>query len=200
MGAIGPNGRGVCDYFGVDPREVDLLMGTFTKSFGAAGGYVSGSKELVDRLRLRSHAFTYADAMSPAVLTQIIASMGSIMGIAPPLAPAPEEVDSMSMTSMSRPVSYGPAPSNLLPSWMNLPATLLNGTEGRERLRRLAFNSRYLSSGLRKLGFLMYGHRDSPIAPLLIFNPGKMPYFSRMMLKRTGMDQNPIVVVVVAYP
>lgn len=207
IGALGPNGRGVCDYFGIDPREIDVLMGTFTKSFGAAGGYVAGSKGIVDRLRLRSHAFTYADAVSPAILTQVIASMGSIMGIAPPLATAHDDflgpgsgAPTDALSTVSRPNPYGPAPSNMLPSWMNLPATLLNGTEGRERLRRLAFNSRYLSSGLRKLGFLMYGHRDSPIVPLLIFNPGKMPWFSRMMLKRTGLDKNPIVVVVVAYP
>ena len=31
IGALGPRGRGVCDYFGVDPTEVDLLMGTLTK-------------------------------------------------------------------------------------------------------------------------------------------------------------------------
>lgn len=44
IGALGLNGRGVCDYWGVDPRGVDILMGTFTKSFGAAGGYIAGSK------------------------------------------------------------------------------------------------------------------------------------------------------------
>ena len=44
IGALGPTGRGVCDYWGIDPAEVDILMGTFTKSFGAAGGYVAGSK------------------------------------------------------------------------------------------------------------------------------------------------------------
>ncbi|EIW69012.1 hypothetical protein TREMEDRAFT_44257 [Tremella mesenterica DSM 1558] len=199
IGAIGPNGRGVCDYFGIDSREVDVLMGTFTKSFGAAGGYIAGSKELIDRLRVRSHAMCYAESMSPAVLTQIIASMGSIMGIAPPLAsPAEEESDSVSI--VSRHAVYGPAPASSLPTWLTLPTTLLNGTEGRERLRRLAFNSRYLSSGLRKLGFIVYGHRDSPIIPLLVFSPGKMPYFSQMMLKRIGVEKTPIVVVVVAYP
>jgi len=31
VGALGPRGRGVCDYFGLDPRKVDILMGTFTK-------------------------------------------------------------------------------------------------------------------------------------------------------------------------
>ena len=44
IGAIGRSGRGVCDYFGCDPRDVDVMMGTFTKSFGSAGGYISGSK------------------------------------------------------------------------------------------------------------------------------------------------------------
>lgn len=44
VGAMGPNGGGVVDYFGVDPKDVDILMGTFTKSFGSAGGYIAGSK------------------------------------------------------------------------------------------------------------------------------------------------------------
>ena len=43
IGALGPTGRGVCEYYGVDPSEVDILMGTFTKSFGSSGGYVAAS-------------------------------------------------------------------------------------------------------------------------------------------------------------
>lgn len=44
VGAMGPNGRGVVDYFGCDPNDVDIMMGTFTKSFGSSGGYIAGSK------------------------------------------------------------------------------------------------------------------------------------------------------------
>ena len=44
IGAMGPHGRGVTDYFGVDPADVDIMMGTFTKSFGAAGGYVAATQ------------------------------------------------------------------------------------------------------------------------------------------------------------
>jgi serine palmitoyltransferase len=161
IGALGPNGRGVCDYFGIDPRRVDILMGTFTKSFGAAGGYIAGSKEIIDRVRLANHANVYGETLAPPVLTQIIASMASIMG-----------------------VSLDANSQQLLPKWVDLPPRLLDGSEGRERLRRLAFNARYLSSGLRKLGFIVYGHRDSPIVPLLIFHPAKMPMFSRLMLDR----------------
>ncbi|NXK72459.1 SPTC2 palmitoyltransferase, partial [Amazona guildingii] len=44
IGALGPSGRGVVDYFGLNPEDVDIMMGTFTKSFGAAGGYIGGKK------------------------------------------------------------------------------------------------------------------------------------------------------------
>ncbi|QRW13106.1 aminotransferase class I and II protein [Ceratobasidium sp. AG-Ba] len=178
IGALGPHGRGVADYFG---------------SFGASGGYISGSKDIINRLRLRSHAGTYCESIAPAVLTQIISSMGSIMGIAPPLPASSSSVTVNSSAVIAHP---GPAPAEMLPSWMNLPPVLKDGSEGLTRLRRLAFNSRYLARGLRKLGFIVYGHTDSPIVPLLIFNPGKMHLFSHMMLRR----ETPIVVVVVAYP
>lgn len=44
IGALGPTGRGVVDYFGLNPEDVDVMMGTFTKSFGASGGYIGGKK------------------------------------------------------------------------------------------------------------------------------------------------------------
>jgi len=66
--------------------------------------------------------------------------------------------------------------------------------QGEERLQRLAFNSRYLRLGLKRLGFIIYGHDDSPIIPLLLYHPAKMPAFSHEMLRRK------ISVVVVGYP
>lgn len=47
IGALGEHGRGVLDYYNCDPKEVDILMGTFTKSFGSAGGYIAGSKVIL---------------------------------------------------------------------------------------------------------------------------------------------------------
>ncbi|XP_015118077.1 serine palmitoyltransferase 2 isoform X1 [Diachasma alloeum] len=79
-GAMGKNGRGICDYYGVDPKEIDILMGTFTKSFGSAGGYIAGSKALINHLRVHSHAHSYAVSMSPPIAQQIITSMTIIMG------------------------------------------------------------------------------------------------------------------------
>uniref|UniRef100_A0A8B9X3D5 serine C-palmitoyltransferase n=1 Tax=Bos mutus grunniens TaxID=30521 RepID=A0A8B9X3D5_BOSMU len=65
IGSVGPTGRGVVEFFGLDPRDIDVYMGTFTKSFGAAGGYIAGRKDLVDYLRTHSHSAAYGTSMSP---------------------------------------------------------------------------------------------------------------------------------------
>ena len=70
----------------------------------------------------------------------------------------------------------------------------LNPGEGKERLQRIAFNSRYLRLGLKKLGFIVYGADDSPVIPFLLFVPSKMPAVSRMLY-----DMG-IAVVIVSYP
>ncbi|KAK7737968.1 serine palmitoyltransferase component [Diatrype stigma] len=151
IGALGPNGRGVCDYFGVDPSRIDILMGTLTKSFGANGGYVAGEKHIIDKLRSTNAATMLGESPTPAVLMQIIASLKLITG-------------------------------ELVPG------------QGEERLQRIAFNSRYLRLGLKRLGYIVYGHDDSPIIPIMLYNPAKIPAFSHEMLKRK------IAVVVVGYP
>ena len=201
IGALGPHGRGVCDYFNIPPRSVDVLMGTFTKSFGAAGGYIAGSKHLIDALRVRGYSGMYAEAMSPPVLTQIISCMASIMGVTPPSAPSKVSLtlSSSSVSTLGSAEDYvhpGMAPASAIPSWISLPPALADGSEARIRMRRLGFNSRYLHAGLKKLGFITYGHPFSPIVPLMIYNPGKLAAFARMMRTR----RTPIVVVVVAYP
>ena len=54
IGAMGETGRGVAEYWGVDPNDVDVMMGTFTKSFGAAGGYIAANHVCV-----QLHVFNY---------------------------------------------------------------------------------------------------------------------------------------------
>lgn len=80
VGAMGRRGRGAADYFGLDPRDIDVLMGTFSKNFAAVGGYLAGSRELIDYLRVHSQAHCYASAMSPPVAAQILSSMLVLMG------------------------------------------------------------------------------------------------------------------------
>ena len=59
IGSLGPRGRGVVDFYGCNPRDVDILMGTFTKSFAGAGGYIGGSKDLIQHLRIRCGIVNY---------------------------------------------------------------------------------------------------------------------------------------------
>jgi serine palmitoyltransferase len=80
IGALGKTGRGVCEHTGVDTADVDILMGTFTKSFASAGGYITGKKDVIDHLRKHSFGSLYSTTMSPACCQQIITSMGIIMG------------------------------------------------------------------------------------------------------------------------
>jgi serine palmitoyltransferase len=67
------------------------------------------------------------------------------------------------------------------------------GADGRHRIQALARNSSYFCSELRRMGFLVFGN-DSPVIPLLLMNPAKIPAFSREMLDRG------VAVVVVGYP
>lgn len=177
-------------------------MGTFTKSFGAAGGYISGSKKLINTIRTYTHSGAYAESISPVVLTQIIASTSSIMGVRSD--PLPNNTHTLTPPSSTLKAGSlidgehytGPTPSSFIPPWMPLTKEMRDGSEGLERRRRLAFNTRYLARGLKKLGFITYGHSDSPVVPLLLFSPGKMPMFHRLMLER----RTPITTVVVGYP
>ncbi|CAO3673564.1 unnamed protein product [Umbelopsis vinacea] len=151
IGALGENGGGVCDFFGVDPADVDILMGTFTKSFGAAGGYIAADKAVIDHLRLHNHAYQYAEPISIPVAQQVLTSTKIICGE--------------------------------------------DGTDdGRRRIKQLAENSLYFAAKLRELGFIVYGDQGSPVVPLLLFNPAKIPAFSRELLKHG------IAVCVVGYP
>ncbi|KAL3451235.1 pyridoxal phosphate-dependent transferase [Aspergillus insuetus] len=136
IGAIGSQGRGVCDYFKADPTEVDILMGTFTKSFGANGGYVAASKEIIDKLRCTNAGQVYGEAPALPILAQISSSLR--------------------LAADEDPQHAG---------------------KGKERLQRLTFNSRYLRLGLKRLGFIVYGHNDSPIVPLMLYHPPRCQHF-----------------------
>ncbi|CAF3459126.1 unnamed protein product [Rotaria socialis] len=80
IGAIGSRGRGVVDYWNVDPNDIDIHMGTFTKSFGSAGGYIAGKKSLIDHIRIYTHSGCYSASMSAPIVFQIISALSIIMG------------------------------------------------------------------------------------------------------------------------
>jgi 8-amino-7-oxononanoate synthase/acyl carrier protein len=64
IGVLGPSGRGIAHHFpGIDPNEVDLWMGTLSKSFASCGGYIAGSKSLVHYLKYTAPGFLYSVGM-----------------------------------------------------------------------------------------------------------------------------------------
>ena len=66
IGTMGPEGRGICDFFGVDAREGDLWMGTISKALGAQGGYLAGPERLISYLGHTTPSFVFSTACSPA--------------------------------------------------------------------------------------------------------------------------------------
>jgi serine palmitoyltransferase len=80
IGALGKTGRGVCEQTGVNPADVDILMGTFTKAFGSVGGYIASHTELIDHLRHLSYGNVYATTMSPPCAQQALGALRVIMG------------------------------------------------------------------------------------------------------------------------
>lgn len=81
IGAIGHTGRGICDQTNVNPKDVDILMGTFTKSFGAVGGYICGSKQLIDFIKASSAGYCYSSSISPPAAQQCISAIKIMMGL-----------------------------------------------------------------------------------------------------------------------
>jgi len=65
FGIVGSDGRGVCDHFGLT-RKVDLISGSFSKSLASTGGFVAGSKALIEYLRSNSRQIIFSAAISPA--------------------------------------------------------------------------------------------------------------------------------------
>lgn len=78
IGAMGKTGRGIVEYWGCNFDDVDILMGTFSKSFGAHGGYISGNLDLVSTIR-RTSQCNYAGSIACGVVMQIYSSLSIIM-------------------------------------------------------------------------------------------------------------------------
>src|SRR3954464_7248815 len=74
VGTLGAHGRGACEALGVED-DVDLRMGTFSKSLASCGGFLAGSHELIDFLRVRSRAFLFTASGVPAAVGAALAAV-----------------------------------------------------------------------------------------------------------------------------
>ena len=74
MLACGEHGRGAAEKFGVEDR-IPLVYGTFSKAFGALGGFVAGPKETLRYLRFYAHPYVYSCALPPVVVAAILKAL-----------------------------------------------------------------------------------------------------------------------------
>ena len=84
-GVLGARGAGTAELFGVE-SQVDLRMGTFSKSLASCGGFIAGSHEVIDFLRIQSRAFLFTAAAVPAAVGAALAALRVIRSAdGPPL-------------------------------------------------------------------------------------------------------------------
>lgn len=74
-GVLGRRGRGSAEHFEVHPRDVDIWMGTMSKSWGSVGGYICGNRELVEYLKYTAPGFVFSVALSPPDAAAALASI-----------------------------------------------------------------------------------------------------------------------------
>lgn len=146
-GALGARGAGACELLGVEER-VDLRMGTFSKSLAACGGFIAGSQEVIDYLRVSSRAFLFTASAVPAALGAALAAL-----------------------------------------------RIIRSEEGPELLAKVLDNARYLSDGLRALGYHtvnaepvrgLQGMQEvaTPIVPVLVGDDWKAALLWKALYER----------------
>jgi 8-amino-7-oxononanoate synthase len=80
LGVMGKTGRGSAEHFGVAPREVDIWMGTLSKTLGSCGGYICGSHDLIEILKYQAPGFVYSVGLSPPGTAAALAALRILKG------------------------------------------------------------------------------------------------------------------------
>lgn len=74
LGVLGENGQGTAHYFGLE-KEVDIIMGTFSKSLASVGGFVASEKDVVDYIRHNSRPYIFSAAIPAANTASALAAL-----------------------------------------------------------------------------------------------------------------------------
>ena len=74
IGVFGRNGRGVCDHFGLT-NEVDLIMGTFSKSLASIGGFIAADSTIINRLRHNARTYIFSASNTPAATASALEAL-----------------------------------------------------------------------------------------------------------------------------
>lgn len=71
VGVLGETGRGVCEHLALPADAIDIKMGTLSKSFGAAGGFIAGSRQLIEFLRYTARGYIFSCAPPASVMASV---------------------------------------------------------------------------------------------------------------------------------
>jgi glycine C-acetyltransferase len=151
---FGENGRGVAEHFGLDD-EVDLHIGTFSKSLGGQGGFLAGSKALINYLRGFSRSRFFSCALAPTVTAGILRAL-ELAEQEPELRTHLwENVEFMQNRLREAGVDVGDSESQVIPIMVRNDATIFD--LGEELLREGVFINpvRYPAVGKHKSRFRM---------------------------------------------
>jgi len=74
LGVLGKNGSGTASHFGLTDK-VDLIMGTFSKSFASLGGFIASDKEIINYIKHNSRSLIFSASMTPASAAAVLASI-----------------------------------------------------------------------------------------------------------------------------
>ncbi len=77
VGVLGEHGRGTAEYWGVED-DIDLIMGTFSKSFACIGGFIAGRSKIIDFLRHNSRSFMFSASMTPSSVATVLSALDVI--------------------------------------------------------------------------------------------------------------------------
>jgi 7-keto-8-aminopelargonate synthetase-like enzyme len=72
---LGPHGRGIGEYFDIPAADVDVWMGTLSNGLGSCGGYIAGSRALVEYLKYTAPGFVFSGGMSPSSAAAALAAI-----------------------------------------------------------------------------------------------------------------------------
>lgn len=75
IGCVGATGKGSFEACGVDPADVDIWMGTLSKTLASTGGYIAGSAALIDLLRAHASGYVYSVALAPALAASALCAL-----------------------------------------------------------------------------------------------------------------------------
>lgn len=75
LGCVGPRGHGIAEHSGVPCGDVDVWMGTLSKTLCSSGGYVAGPRTLIEYLRCSAPGFVYSVGLSPPVAAAALAAL-----------------------------------------------------------------------------------------------------------------------------